>query len=156
MSKNDNNNDGSQIDHWEACSAGELTKMVHRLDARQRAVRRRQVLNTALVSTAVFACVVLGLGTFMNSGGSHAGGIACSVCREHLADYQLHLIGEQQFDDEQLLTSMKIHLEKCQFCRGRFNTAYPEQRIEVSTTTRRALLLAVQPGFALAEPTPSY
>lgn len=139
------------IDQWDTCSPGELTKLVHRLDARQRSARRKQVLNTALVSTCVFACVVLALGSFVNRGGTHYGGIACSVCRDHLTDYQLHLIGESTFDDAELLTSMKTHLEKCKFCRGKFNTLYPEQRISNSITKRRAILIALQPNFSVGQ-----
>ncbi len=138
--------DGKNIDQWDACSPGELTKLVHRLDYRQRAAHRKTVLNTALVSTIVFACVVLSLGSFLDQS-SHYGGIACSQCREHIPEYQLHLIGQSSFEDEDLLASMKIHLQKCKLCRTEFNTLYPEQRITVSSTTRPVLMLALQPAW---------
>ncbi len=138
--------DGKNIDQWDACNPGELTNLVHRLDGRQRAAHRRQILNTALVSTIVFACVVLSLGSFLGKSG-HYGGIACSECREHIPAYQLHLIGQSKLEDEDLLASMKIHLQKCKMCRSEFNTLYPEQRITVSSTTRPVLVLALQPAW---------
>ncbi|MEM8945955.1 MAG: hypothetical protein AAGD11_12335 [Planctomycetota bacterium] len=149
--------DDRNTEQWNACSGGELTKLVGRLDARQRSAQRKQVLGTALVSTGVFACVVLALGTFMDGGSSQQyGGIACSVCRQHLADYQLHLLGESKFEDGEMLASVKTHLEKCTFCRGKFNAMYPDQQIGSIGQSRQAMLIALQPAFAYKHATRLY
>lgn len=146
MSEFDTTNDRN-LDDWDTCSPGELGKMVHRLDAQQRGVRRRQVLNTALVSTGVFACVVLSLGSFLGNDATHYGDIACSICKKHMSDYQLHLVGESSFEDETLLASMKVHLEKCKLCQSKFNTMFPEQRITLNTATKPVLMFALQPSL---------
>lgn len=155
MSDFDTTNDRNPSD-WEACSPGEFGKLVHRLDARQRSVRRRQVLSTALVSTVVFACAVLTLGSFLGDNPTHYGGIACSTCREHLSDYQLHLVGESTFEDEELLASMKIHLEKCSLCQSKFNGMFPEQRITASDATKPVLMFALQPSWLAHQPVLAY
>jgi len=134
-------------EQWEACPQGELHNLVQRLDATQIQSRRRQMLSTAVVSSAVFACVVLALGSVMGPRSNGYGGIRCSECREHFTDYQLHVAGKQISQDADFLASMKTHLEKCTFCRGRFNAAYPDYSVNSAATTRPAITLALQPMF---------
>jgi len=128
--ENLNQNDDHRNDNpWEVCPTGELTQMVHRLDASQRRARSKQVYGTALVSTGVFACVVLALGSFMGPSGNHYGDISCSTCRNHIPDYALHLTGELVLENVDLVASMKTHLEKCSFCRARYNALYPNSQL---------------------------
>jgi len=47
LNRNDDHQNG---DPWEACPAGELTQMVHRLDTSQRQTRTKQIYGTAFVS----------------------------------------------------------------------------------------------------------
>ena len=155
MSEFDTTNDRN-LNDWDTCSPGELGKMVHRLDAQQRSVRRRQVLSTALVSTGVFACAVLTLGSLLDNSATYYGGIACSTCKQHMSDYQLHLVGESTFADEELLASMKVHLEKCKFCKDKFNGMFPEQRITLNTATKPVLMFALQPSLMANQTTALY
>jgi len=144
-------NEDRQLDPWEACPAGELSHMVQRLDATQRRARSKQVLRTALLSTAVFACVAFVAGSLMSPASNLYGGIPCSYCRDHFTDYQLHVAGERIQEDAAFVSSMKTHLEKCVFCRGKFNTRYPDQRIADLVATRPAVLIAMQPVFAIGQ-----
>jgi len=112
-------------DPWEACPSGELGRMVQRLDTSQLRARRKQVFSTALLSTAVFACVVFVVGSMMDSNSTHYGGIACSYCCSHFDEYQPHVAGELVHEDAAFVTSMRVHLEKCSFCHDRFNATYP-------------------------------
>ena len=104
-----------------------------------------RVYSTALVSTAVFACVVFGsLGVSSVLDPRSTGGISCEYCRNHLAEYYPHAAGELVHDDAEFVASMKTHLEKCTFCRGKFNAMYPELST-ASLSTRPTLALAMQP-----------
>lgn len=146
-SKDQQHDERQHDDAWDVCPAGELTQMVHRLDASQRRARSRQVYKTALLSTAVFACVVLALGSVVGFGGSQYGGINCDFCRGHLAEYYPHAAGELVHQDAAFVTSMKTHLEKCQLCRGKFNTMYPD--FSTASTARPTMKIAMQPMFAV-------
>ncbi len=152
MSNNDMSNKTRQNDdQWDACPGGELTQMVHRLDASQRRARSKQVFKTALVSTAVFACVVLAFGSVVGSVGPQYGGISCSYCRNHLAEYHPHVAGELVHQNAAFVASMKTHLEKCKLCRGKFNVMYPELSIAASTANRPAIEFVVRPMFAIGQ-----
>jgi len=152
---------GGMGDPWEACAAGELTQMVRRLDASQRHARRKQVYTTALLSTGVFACVVLAVGSLVGPARNLYGGISCRYCRSHFAEYQPYVAGEGDLagegvagrkadHDADFVGSMKTHLEKCTFCRAKFNAMYPDQRIAGTVMTRPlAVTIAVQPMFAI-------
>lgn len=142
--------DDSGQDHpWEACPTGELTHMVQRLDAKQNRARRKQIYGTALLSSAVFAGIVLAVGSLMGPGGNGYGGIRCAECRDHFTDYQLHIAGEQMSNDAEFLLSMKTHLEKCTFCREKFNALYPDHRVANAAAMRPAITFALQPMFAI-------
>ncbi len=149
MSSGNRQHDEQQNDPWEACAPGELTKMVHRLDASQRRSSRKQVYRTALISSAVFACVVFALGSIMGSGSSQYGGISCSYCRGHLAEYYPHASGQLDHQDAAFVTSMMTHLEKCTFCRSKFNSMYPDLALRNATTTRPLVVSAMRPMFAV-------
>ena len=129
-------------DPWDACPAGELTQMVHRLDASQRRARSLQVGKTALLSTAVFACVVMVLGSFMGSSSLQFGGIDCETCQSDLAEYYLHAAGELVHEDAAFVTSMETHLEQCEFCREKFHAMYPELNMTGTATLRPLLTVA--------------
>ena len=139
---NTQRDDHRRDEQWDACPAGELTQMVHRLDASQRRARGKQVAKTALLSTAVFACVVLALGSFMGSGDMQFGNINCDYCQSHLAEYYPHAAGESVHEDATFVTSMETHLENCEFCREKFSAMHPELNT-TGNTTRLHPLLAV-------------
>ena len=142
-------NDLRDGDQWEACPTGELTQLVDRLDAAQRRARSRQVYGTALASTAVFAVVVLALGSFFEPSGSNYGGINCAYCRNHLPDYYPHLTGEVVLADAEFVASMKVHLEKCTFCRSKFRSLYPDFELTRTNATRPAIAVATLPQFSV-------
>ena len=157
MSKEKENSDS-----WEACPPGELSQMVHRVDARQRGARRKQVLKTAMMSTAVFACVVLALGLFAGPAGSNYGNISCSYCRDHMAEYAPHLSGELVsgvsgelvsgellHEDANFVANMKVHLEKCPFCGDRFEYLYPGLNVASTPTARLGFAWATPPELTL-------
>ena len=134
-SKKQHSNDGRGDDYedqWDACPPGELSKMVHRLDASQYRARNQQVIKTALISSAVFACVVLALGSLAGPRGAQFGGINCDFCRSHMAEYQPHAAGEVVHQDTDFISSMKTHLEHCPICREKFNAMYPEQSLSMA------------------------
>lgn len=136
-------------DQWDACPTGELSQMVDRLDAVQRRARSKQIYGTALASTAVFAVVVLALGSFFEPSGSNYGGINCAYCRNHLPDYYPHLTGEVELDDAEFVASMKVHLEKCTFCRAKFRSLYPDFDLSRTSATRPAIVIATLPQFTM-------
>lgn len=164
-------------EQWEACPSGQLTGMVRRLEASQRRAQRKQVFNTALLSTAVFAIVVLAAGTWMGPASTSYGGIRCSVCRANFDAYNTHLSSRQLVLGEgglkelapadavngelagsdlgngklgnmnaAFITSMQIHLEKCSFCRERFQAKYPDQPLTASARRQPAVVLAFAHG----------
>ncbi len=127
---------------WDACPAGELTQMVHRLDASQRRTRSLQVGKTALLSTAVFACVVMVLGSFMGSSSLQFGGIDCETCQSRLAEYYPHAAGELVHEDVDFVASIETHLKECEFCREKFYAMYPALNTTRTTTLRLRLAFA--------------
>ena len=135
-------NDQLQGDHWEPCPPGELSRMVQRVGATADLQRRRQLYKTALLSTALFACVVLAVGSLMPSN-NHYGGIACSVCRGHIPEYVAHVENEKLMDDADLLASVKLHLEKCKFCQQWSEVRYPDLLSATLGTAGRPAMLAV-------------
>ncbi len=145
-----------QDDQWDVCSPGELTQMVHRLDASQHRQRTRQVFRTGVISTAVFACVVMALGSIVGFGGSNYGDISCAFCRGHLAEYRPHVAGELIHQDATFVASMETHLENCRFCRGKFNEMYPNLSTASTASTRPTFEFAMQPMFALGQITASH
>jgi hypothetical protein len=190
MSSEERQPDGGP-DAWEACPEGELTQMVRRLDASQRWAVRKQVYTTALISTGVFACIVFAVGSLWGPDSTLYGRITCRFCRDHFSDYQLSLVagalvaGDAGVEsagvagagvagagvasagvagagqDAALLLNMKTHLEKCTFCRSRFNDAYPDHRIAAATLARPLVAgslvtglrsaLVQQPMFAIGQ-----
>jgi hypothetical protein len=113
-------------DSWQACPEGEFTQLVHRLDSRERAARRKQVFSIALASTAAFAALVLVVGLVLGPGGPNFGGISCAECREQMAEYAPHAAGKIVHQDQDLVRSMQTHLKHCDFCRDKFQAMYPE------------------------------
>ena len=155
MTNKDRQHTGRDDVQWEACPAGELTQLVDRLDAAQRHARRKQVYGTALISTAVFAGVVLVLGSVVGSGRANYGGINCAYCRNHLAEYYPHLTGDVVLSDAQFVASMKTHLEKCTFCRAKFRSLYPDFELTGAFAGQPAIAFALLPRFS-AEPKASW
>ncbi|NOZ39092.1 MAG: hypothetical protein GXP24_02555 [Planctomycetes bacterium] len=146
-SKDQQHVDRPQDNQWDVCPPGELTQMVHRLDASQRRQRTKQVLRTGLISTAVFAFVVMALGSIVGMGNSNYGGISCAFCRSHLAEYQPHVAGELIHQDDAFVASMKTHLENCTNCRGKFHAMYPDLSVSSVSTNWRTFGFAMQPMF---------
>ena len=149
MASTERENSNSADVAWEECPAGELTQMVTRLDAAEQRRRSKQIYGTALISTVVFAGVVLAMGTFFDSGTTNYGGIDCAYCRNHLAEYFPHLNGDAVLEDAQFVASMKTHLEKCTFCRAKFRSLYPNFELSHRRATRPVLTVALLPQFAV-------
>ncbi len=145
-----------QSDEWQQCPSGELTKMVHRLDASQRRSRNRQVLRTATMSTALFAGVVIALGSWMSARDASYGGISCSQCRDGMAEYHSSVAGEFKMADSAFATSMRTHLNQCTFCRSRFEALYPEPGTARTTLTRPKIMLALHPSSVFSLQDASY
>ncbi len=144
MASKQESDDLRQADLWEACASGELSQMVRRLDGTQIRARRKQVFSTALLSTAVFACLVFVVGIMTGP----YGGIRCSYCHSHMAEYYAHTTGKIVHEDSAFVGSMKIHLEKCAICRGKFGQMYPDmQAAGRSPVARPVTFEDLQPTF---------
>ena len=113
------------LDDWDACSQGELTQMVTRLDAAKRRANRNRSYGSTLVCTALFAVVAFSVGSLLDSGGHLFGGIRCAECKSNFEAYHGHLTEASLIADAKLLASMETHLAKCAVCRDRFNRTYP-------------------------------
>ena len=110
---------------WDNCPAGVLVSMADSLNA---AKRRRQTLRGMVATSAV---LLVGAAMFAGTrpGNSLHGGIPCSQCRPHFADYQAHLEGVASPEGEplspELLEKVRLHLAGCGQCRKKFDGMYP-------------------------------
>ncbi len=155
MTSKDRQLDTPQSDQWDVCPSGVLTQMVSRLDATQRSASRKQVFRTALLSTAVFTCVVLSIGSIFGSRGAQFGGINCAFCQGHLAEYYPHAVGEVVLQDAAFVKSMETHLEECSFCHKKFIQMYPdlpENSTAAAMATNGIVFgVAMRPIFAMGQ-----
>ena len=119
---------------WDACPAGELTKMVQ---ARSAQRRRKTVDRLAVVAAGALVCLAIGgftLGLFTpepDAGGRH-GDLACSEVLPLLPGYI-----EGEIDDDQQ-RRVAAHLEHCPGCKSR----YEQMMQQVSQAAYSAILFA--------------
>ncbi|MCG8448088.1 MAG: hypothetical protein MI725_00730 [Pirellulales bacterium] len=150
-----NQHDPSSND-WDVCPTGELSQMAARLDAAQRRASRNRLYGGTLACTALFAVVVLSVGSFLNSDGVKHGGIGCRECMSNFAAYHDHLTEANLLADAKLIASMATHLEKCDLCRGEFNAAYPGVLVSNLSAVGRPLQVAMLPRFTAEIPLALY
>ncbi len=149
MSGNQNRNDD-----WNDCPQGELSQMVRKLDAAQSLTRTKKLVQTGFLSMLLVAGGVVAGGVLFTSNSMTYGGISCTECQGHFAEYHGHMTGSELLEDLGLVKSMDAHLAICQYCHDRFNENYPgvlSASISISTqhVIRSLPLLAVsrQPTF---------
>ncbi len=139
---------GSQ-EEWSCCPAGELQKMVDRMNVMQRCADRKRNCYCGAVAALLVACLFLG-GTWMTMNSGAHGGMTCTECKSHFADYRAHLTGDSLLEDETLIKLMSTHLEHCPSCRAKFMASYPDilagksSRISVRAMTMLAMELVPQ------------
>lgn len=118
-------NDRESQSDWDACPQGELSQMVRGLDAAQSRARNRKLYKIGTLSMLLVACGIVVGGSFVEQNGLQGGGITCTECGSHFAEYHGHITGEGQLNDLTLASSMAAHLAGCSHCRSRFNKDYP-------------------------------
>lgn len=99
--------------------------MVRRLDKAERGVRLRQLARTATLSLVLFATAAVAVGYIVYKE-PQFGGIGCTECLSHAAEYRDHLTGVKPMTDAALAISIKTHLELCKCCGAKFRQAYPD------------------------------
>ena len=141
---------------WEPCG-GEISQMVSRLDRVERGKRTRQLASTAMLSLVIFATGAIVVGGFLAFREPQFGGIGCTECLAHAAEYRDHVAGVAPMSDLQLAGKMKIHLEQCPCCRTKFGEAYPDITLANSSLgIENPLLRLDRFSFALASTSPRY
>ncbi len=136
-------------DNWQACPPGELTRMVERLGARERRARFRQLASSGLLSMLLIAAGTILVGGFVIYEEPTFGGISCTDCLGHAAEYHNHLVGKSPMADIELVAKIKTHLEMCASCRSKFHQAYSDVPLEQLTKTDLRLG-PLPPTFAVA------
>ncbi len=134
---------------WDSCPAGELTRMVRRIDAAHRRKQTFELARTGMFSMLLVACGVLVFGNFFVARDFTFGGISCTECVQHFPAYHDHLKGEVAVEDVELLASLETHLAKCERCQSNFRKMYSDVALDQltgSTLQFRPLL----PNFAVA------
>ena len=139
----------AQSDEWGPCAQGELGRLANRLKANQVRASRKRMYKATLVSTALFAGVILVVGSFWGRVGFQYGGISCKECYSHFAEYRDHLTEVKLLADANLAESMKTHLDKCWLCNNKFNKEYPGVLSARALAPKAPLLVALQPQFAI-------
>ena len=136
-------------DDWQACPPGVLTRMVTQLDARQRRARFRQLAGTGLLTMLLGAVGIILFGGFVLYEEPTFGGISCTDCLVHAAEYHNYLVGKNPAMDADLAGKIKSHLEKCGCCRAKFHQAYPDAPVG-HLATRELRLWPRLPTLAVA------
>ena len=123
--------------------------MVGRLDARERRARFRQFASSGLLSILLIAAGTILVGGFVMYEEPTFGGISCTDCLGHAAEYHNHLVGKSPMANVELVAKIETHLEMCASCRSKFHQAYSDIPLEQLTKTdlRLGPLL---PTFAVA------
>ncbi len=135
-------NDRESLGDWNDCPQGELSQMVRKLNVSQTRARSKKLVQTGLLGTLLVAAgVVVGGALFAPGNTAGYGGISCTECKSHFAEYHAHLTGSELLEDLGLATSMAAHLVECQSCRSRFHENYPGVlQAGISTSTQPAIL----------------
>lgn len=123
----------SEQEKWDPCPPGELANMVRARGAQRR---RKTIDRAAGVAAGLIICIAVGaytLGIFTpEPSNANYGGLACSEVAEKLPAY---VEGDV---DPQLQQRMAVHLDKCDYCRSR----YQQMVDQVAHVVRSAVLLA--------------
>ena len=155
MSANNSQHEDQSIDQWEPCAEGQLSQVVSRLKRAERAKRLRQLASTAMVSLVLFAVGTIVAGGFVFFQEPQVGGIGCTECLAHAAEFRDHVTGVTLMADIELAGRIEEHLAKCDCCRAKFNDAYPGVTLAMMGPESPTL----QPprlAFSLAQLTPGY
>ena len=153
MSRDRENSDLAP-DEWEPCQ-GEISILVRQLDKVERRRRIRQLASTATLSLVLFAVGAVLVGGFVLYREPQFGGIGCTECLSHAADYRDHLTGVKPMANLELAGKIKTHLEQCKCCGAKFRMAYPD--VTLATVGMESIPRAqYHMAFMLAQSTPSY
>ena len=115
----------NEHDDWADCSPGELSRMVHTLDAARERARNKKMLQVGMFGMLFVAAGIIVAGSFLAQSRLEHGGITCAECQAHFVEYHRHLAELEVLRDANLTTSMANHLAECRLCRAQFNQAYP-------------------------------
>ncbi len=132
---NDMHGKENSHDDWQACPPGEISRMVGKLDARERRARFRQLASSGLLSMLLLAAGAILVGGFVIYEEPTFGGISCTDCLGHAVEYHDHLVGNGPMADVKLVGRIEKHLELCLCCRVKFQQAYPDVPLEQLATT---------------------
>lgn len=155
MANIDDQSGTQQQEPWEPCAGGEISQMVKRLNSVERRQRVRQLASTGLLSMALFAVGAIVIGGFVVYQEPQFGGIGCTECLSHAAEYRDHVTGVTLMADLQLADKIAIHFQKCKCCRMKFNEAYPDVTL-AAIGSENLLLPANRLAFSLASTIPRY
>ncbi len=155
MSVNNPQSEDQQHDQWEPCVDGEISQMVRRLNRSERGRRLRQLASTSMVSLVLFAVGAIVAGGFVFYQEPQFGGIGCTECLSHAAEYRDHVTGAALMADADLAGRIEVHLAKCACCRAKFNEAYPGVTLAMLGTENPGLR-PTRMAFSLAQVTPGY
>lgn len=120
-------------DDWQACPPGEFTRVVGRMSARERRARFKQLASTGLLSMLLLTAGTILVGGFVFYEEPTFGGITCTVCLGHAAEYHDHFVGKSPIVDVELVAMLETHLKMCASCREKFHQAYPDIPLEQLT-----------------------
>ena len=149
-------NDQENHDQWTDCPAGELSRMVTRLDASQSRARTRKLYQTGVLSMLLVAAGVVVAGSLFAPGGNKYGGITCAECKSHFESYHGHLTGTAQIDDDGLTQSIATHLANCGFCQEFFKQSYPGVLNQTVAASTRPAVVHLIPTLAASWQMPLY
>lgn len=129
--------------------------MVRQLDKGERRKRFRQLASTATLGLLLFAVGAVVVGGFAIYREPHFGGIGCTECLSHAADYRDHLTGVKPMADMELAGKIKTHLELCKCCGAKFKMAYPDVSL-AGLGMESPPLAYYRVAFSVAKNTPAY
>jgi len=105
----------NRLEDWEPCEGGELRQVVWRVKTERR---NRDIFKVGGVVVVLLLCAFAAtlIWEQINQAGQFDyGGISCKEVKSHLAAFKDH-----KLDDQQLVESIRIHLEKCPHCGAAF------------------------------------
>ena len=107
-----NENTNAQcLEDWEPCESGELRQMVWRVKTERR---NREIIKVGGAFVVLLLCAFAAtlIWQQMNASGKYDyGGISCKEVKSHLEAFK-----EGKIHDQQLVDSLRIHLDKCPHC----------------------------------------
>lgn len=155
MSADHDSTKDRSLDSWEPCAEGQLSQVVARLNRSERNKRARQLASTATVSLVLFAVGAIVVGGFVFYQEPQFGGIGCTECLAHAAEYRDHVTGTTLMADVELASRIEAHLAKCGCCKAKFNEAYPGVTL-ATLGTENPGLRPMRLAFSFAQVAPGY